>query len=191
MKKLKRIAVGQLSDLERISKEELRTIVGGSMCVWDCLAYIKDCYDGDPFTSNKKVYGYADNFKSSWRSYMTDHGHKVRDDGDPAANQSEDLYDFISQEFHTTTGDSWGMSDWRNMIGCSGAHNKANGCTWSGMALVIIGDETNQHALVISGSAHEDQYGRQYYDCYDPDQRMSRVYVSDIRYGTGIGIKND
>lgn len=187
MKTIKRLTVGQLSEMELLSLREQSRIVGGSGCVWKCLAHVWDCYDGNDQTSNKEYNGYVNDFRDKWNQFQEGN---VLPNGDPAASQSEDLYNFVSAFFNTTTGSGWGTSEWGNMITSSGAINRENGCSNSGMALVMIGDEKNQHALVINGNQQYDPTtGKSYYNCYDPDEKMTRVYTDDIRYGTGLGKK--
>lgn len=186
MKKIKRLSVGQLNNMNLLSLDEQRQIVGGSGCVWDCLAWIMDQYDGK-YTSDKERQGYYDSFANGWGSYNNGN---VRPDGDPAANQADQLYNYINQFFDTTTGSGWGTSGWGSMISSSGATNKANGFDHSGMALVVIGSGLSQHALVIYGGIEYDQNGA-YYSCYDPDNVMTKVYTKDIQYGTGVSKKNE
>jgi hypothetical protein len=187
MKKIKRLTVGQLNNMDLLSLNEQRHIVGGSGCVWECLAWIMDQYDGK-LTSNKERQEYYDSFQSGWASYNNGN---VRSDGDPAANQDAQLYDYINQFFDTTTGSGWGTSGWGSMISSSGATNHANGYDNSGMALVVIGSGSDKHALVIYGGAQMDDRGNTYYECYDPDGQMSKVYSKDIQYGTGVSKKSE
>lgn len=185
MKKIKRLTVAQLNDLDLLSLDEQRHIVGGSGCVWNCLAWIMDQYDGK-FTSKNEYREYFNSFQSGWRTYNNGN---VRSDGDPAASQSDQLYGYINQFFDTTTGSGWGVSGWGSMISSSGATNHANGYDYSGLALVVIGSGTTQHALVIYGGAQVDENGNIYYDCYDPDGVMTKVYGKEIKYGTGVSKK--
>lgn len=187
MRKIKRLTVGQLNEMETLSMRELSRIVGGSGCVWNCLAHVWDCYDGDNNTTSEEFDEYKEHFKKEWNKYQCGN---VLPNGDPAASQSGDLYNFICNFFQTTTGSTWGSSNWSDMISSSGAQNRENGYSYSGMALVMIGDNKNQHALVISGNKQYDKAkGSFYYECYDPDDKMDRVYVDQIRYGTGLGKK--
>lgn len=186
MKKIKRLTVGQLNNMNHLSLNEQRHIVGGSGCVWDCLAWIMDQYDGK-YTSNKEYQGYYDSLQKGWVSYVNGN---VRSDGDPAANQANQLYGYINQIFDTTTGSRWGTSGWNSMISSSGATNQANGYDHSGMALVVIGSGLTKHALVIYGGAQIDDQGNIYYECYDPDGIMTKVYSKDILYGTGVSKKS-
>lgn len=184
MKKLKRLTVGQLDEMEKLSINAQRHIVGGSGCVWNCLAYVWDAYDGTP-TSKKEYEEYMKVFKDKWREYQGSH---VLPNGDPAASQSGDLFDFISCFFNTTTGSGWGTSNWGSMISSSGAINHESGYSYSGMAFVVIGDDTNQHALVINGDKKLDNITQKYYyECYDPDHEIETIYADKIRYGTGLG----
>lgn len=185
MKKIKRLTVGQLNDMDLLSLNEKRHIVGGSGCVWDCLAWIMDQYDGK-CTSNKEYQEYYDSFQKGWVSYNNGN---VRSDGDPAANQTDQLYGYINQ-FFDTTGSGWEASGWGSMISSSGATNQSNGCDYSGMALAIIGSGSTQHALVIYGGAQMDEQGNIYYECHDPDEVMTKVYSKDIQYGTGVSKKS-
>ena len=187
MKKIKRLTVGQLNNMEHLSLNEQRHIVGGSGCVWDCLAWIMDQYDGK-YTSNKEYKAYYDSFQSGWGSYNDGN---IRSDGDPAANQADQLYNYIKQYFDTTTGSGWGTSGWGSIISSSGSMNQDNGFDHSGMALVVIGSGSTQHALVIYGGAQIDSQGNTYYECHDPDEIMTEVYSKDIMYGTGVSKKSE
>lgn len=187
MKKIKRLTVGQLTNMELLSLNEQRHIMGGSGCVWDCLAWIMDQYDGK-FTSQKEYREYYDSFQRGWESYNNGH---VCSGGDPAATQADQLYGYINQFFDTTTGSGWGVSGWGAMISSSSATNHANGYNYSGMALVVVGSGLTKHALVIYGGAQIDNQGNFYYDCHDPDEVMTRVYCKDILYGTGVSKKSE
>lgn len=186
MKKIKRLTVGQLNNMDLLSVNEQRHIVGGSGCVWDCLAWIMDQYDGK-YTTQKEYQKYYDTFKEGWVSYNNGN---VRSDGDPAANQADQLYGYINQFFDTTTGSGWGTSGWYSMISSSGATNQANGYDYSGLAFVVTGSGSTKHAVVIYGGAQFDESGNTYYECYDPSNSMERIYSKDIQYGTGISKKS-
>ena len=175
MKTLKRLAVEQLNDLERLSMKELSNFVGGSGCIWDALGYAYTFCDGaignegDP--KNNSVF--SSQFLNAWKRF----GGSVHENGDPYASQAGLLFDFIAQNFGTT-GSSWGSSNWQGMINGSSC----------GMALVMIGDSMNQHAHIISGDVRYDGNGRAYY--WDPNEE-EKVYVDQILYGTGLSEKTN
>ncbi len=173
MKTLGRLAVGQLNDLERLSMKELNNFVGGSGCFWDCLGYVYTYLDDDPDNDGNaeaaKTAGQA--YRDIWGSL----GGPVNENGDPYAQNKDQLFNFIQGGFNTT-GSSWETSGWDNMI-------EGSSC---GMALVMTGSGTNQQAHVISGSVRYDSNGRAYYS--DPNQG-GRVYTDEIMYGTGLSGK--
>lgn len=192
MKKLKRLAVGQLNEFERINFREQMNYVGGSGCVWKCLGYVMTYYDDLKKNENSSewVNIYATQFKNAWKRFQDDIGGSILSSEDPAATQSDDLYHFLSIAFNTTTGATWGSSDWSGMLGASGAQNQLQGYNGSDYAIVMIGDALYQHALVIYGEAIQEG-GLYYYKCYDPDGVKKRVYTNEILYGTGLSIKRN
>lgn len=180
MKTLGRLAVGQLNDLERLSMKELNNFVGGSGCFWDCLGYVYTfCDEYDDNDGNKDS---AMAVGAAYRNIWGSRGGYLNEDGDPSPKQKDQLFKFINcTGVFTTTGSSWQTSGWDNMIKGSNL----------GMALVMIGDENNQHAHIISGSVHYEHLpnnnSRAYY--VDESQNKTRVYVDEIRYGTGLNKK--
>lgn len=182
MKTLKRLAVGQLNDLERLSMRELSNFVGGSGCLWDALGYAYTFCDdlegefaneGDP----KATANYANGFKKLWER----RGGLLNENGDPSPEQKDLLFDVISEEFGTT-GSTWGSSGWYNMINGSSC----------GMALVMVGDDMNQHACIISGTPHSESLpggGERLYYMAENNPN-EKIYVDTIQYGTGLSKKN-
>ncbi len=178
MKTLGRLTVGQLNDLERLSMKELNNFVGGSACFWNSMGYVFTFTDDDPDNDGDADAAKAagDAYRDLWGSL----GGPVNENGDPSPQHKDELFKFLHGAFNTT-GSSWETSGWDNMIKGSNL----------GMALVMIGDENNQHAHIISGSVHYEHLpncnSRAYY--VDESQNKTRVYVDEIRYGTGLNKK--
>lgn len=178
MKRLERLAAGQLNDLERLSMEELCNFVGGSGCVWDALGYAYSFCDGIYGNEGKQRYvdRCANDFAALWGSI----GGPVNANGDPDPHHKEQLFKFVSAAFKTS-GSCWETSGWNSMINGSDC----------GMALVFTGDDKNQHASIISGERQEESDprnpgGKKYYYL---DQNGNKVYEEDIKYGTGLSEK--
>lgn len=185
----KRLTLGDLNGMEALTKKEQSCIVGGSGCVWDSMAYAWDYYDDGYMSTDDEREKFSDLFQSGWRYQQNGN---VLESGDPAVSQSGDLFEYISQFFYTTTEGGWGTSGWDDMISASRNTNQANGYSYSGMAMVVIGDELNQHAVIISGGQKNDGGNtKPYYECYDPATKTKdKVYVDQIRYGTGLSKKH-
>lgn len=177
MKTLERLAVGQLNGLERLSMEELSNFVGGSGCFWNCLGYVYtfcDKYDDNDGNKDSAMAAGA-----AYRDIWGSRGGYLNEDGDPSPKQKDKLFKFINcTGVFTTTGSSWQTS---------GFDNITNGSDL-GMALVMIGDDENQHAHIIQGRVQYEQTSnnnsRGFY--YDKSQNNTKVYVDEIKYGTGL-----
>lgn len=185
MKELKRLKVSQLTNFQDLSVEEMMQMFGGKGCCWEVMAaaykqmYASE-YGNDKF-KNSACFT-ASYYEQKWKNYMTD---ETDPSGDPLESQSQDLFNFMKNNFFsTTTASGFETTGYDNMMTTSGAKNY--GSDQLGIGFMDSGNGKDLHAVLLKGFT-TDASGNKVYKYWDPETGSEyTTSAGGIKSATGL-----